>query len=454
MTGCFFPYFSSPAGRLILFGFWMILWWAFEVVPIPVTALIPVAFFPLLGVIDERELVISYSRPIIFLFMGGFFLAKALEAVNLHKKFAIEVLLLLLGGSYERIIMAFMFISFFLSMWISNTATTLLMLAVSLGVFQFLKEQGQKGENFNHFQKALLLSIAYSSSIGGAASLIGTPPNALLASYLRENHDVHLSMLSWMKMALPFTLCLLLSVWFFLSKVFFKISQETIHLESYLLSQKKILGSSGRDERVVLFVLLTTVFSWIFRDFLSKSSGLVFSDAGIALIASLVLFSFPSDSHKGSILSWKKAEGIPWGVLIMFGGALSLTKGFNSTGLLGELGFFIKTLPELSSYVLLGGLAVTALFGTEFLTNSAAIAALLPIFTLLSERYGLSISSLSIPSTLSCSLAFMFPIATPPNAIIFSSGKVPLKDMLLCGFVLNMLSLFFLFFFYGLIGLA
>lgn len=448
MSGFLSPYFLTPAGKLVAFTLWMILWWAFEVVPIPVTALIPVALFPLLGVTSLNEVVTEYSKPIIFLFMGGFFLAKALEATELHKKLALKVLLLL-GGSYTRIVSSFMLISFFLSMWISNTATTLLMVSVAYGVLSFLEGEGVRKKTLGALQKSLLLGIAYSSSIGGASTLIGTPPNGLMASYLREHHGVDLTMLSWMKTALPFTSLMLFVMWFFLTKIYFRLPKEEADIRDYLIEEKEKLPKRDRDEAMVTLVMLGTVLCWVFRSQIGALTGVPLSDAGIALTASLVLFSFPSKRHKGSILTWKKAEEIPWGVLLMFGGALSLTKAFTSTGLLAQVAPALMSLPDLWAPLLLGGLACCTLFFTEFLTNSAAMATLLPIFTLLSERYELPILYLAVPCALTCSFAFMFPIATPPNAIVFASGRIKLKDMLLCGLSLNVISLILVLAFFG-----
>ena len=426
----------------------MIVWWAFEVVPIPVTALIPILVYPFAGILSQSEVAKEYSRPIIFLFMGGFFLAKALEKTGLHKRLALSVLLSV-GGTYYTTITAFMVTSFFISMWISNTATTLLMISVASGICSFLENLEELEESFPKFRTALFLSIAYSASIGGASTLIGTPPNGILASYLETESHLDLAMFDWLRSVFPFSVCLLILLWVWLVKVVFRIPNHRISLKEYLLREKKVLGAISRDEKIVIGVVLSAIFLWLLRPHLNEAFHLNLSDAGVALLAAFVLLSTPSGSGKGFLLDWKTAERIPWGVLLMFGGALSLAQGFKAVGFVDSLREVIQLLPSVSSPILLGLVCAVSLFLTEVLTNSAAMATLLPILSLLSERYDLSILYLALPATICSSFAFMLPVATPPNAIVFTSGKVRLKDMILCGFGFNLIALFAIFVFYG-----
>lgn len=457
---CFFmmSYFASgflgtAQGRFLLLSFWMLIWWAFEVVPIPVTSLIPIVFFPLCGVMPEKEVFMQYSKPIIFLFMGGFFLAKALEKTRLHKRFALKVLELI-GGNYQRTLLAFMVTTFFLSMWISNTATTLLMLAVASGVLLFLEKIDQDQIVFSNFSKALLLCIAYSASVGGVATLIGTPPNGFLAAYLKENHNFELSMLEWIKSTFPFVLIVFVLLWVWLTQIYFRFPQKNLDLKSYLAEEQKKLGAISCDEKVVMAVLLVTAFCWVIRKEFVSLTGLSISDAAIAMGASLVLFSWPSKTSKNKkdfILDWTTGSKIPWGILLMFGGGLSIAHGFKSTGLTNSLVNSLDLLPDLNPFVLLSSFSLVTLGLTEILTNSAAVATLLPVLTIFSERYDLVITYLAIPCTICCSLAFMLPIATPPNALVFSQGKIKLKDMFFCGLGFNLVVLAVVFVFFGLV---
>lgn len=433
-------FFTTPPGKLTLLSVWMIFWWAFEVVPIPVTSLLPLVFYPLFQVTTEKEVVVNYARPIIFLFMGGFFLAKALERTGLHRRLALKVLSRI-GGSYGGVLLAFMLTSFFLSMWISNTATTLLMLSVASGVLLFFEGKEEGNLHLKKFSVALFLGIAYSSSIGGTATLIGTPPNGLLASYLKKQHGLELSMLEWIKQVLPFSLLLLGFLWFWLAKVIFKSPKKVVDPSEYLKEEESKLGFCSYDEKVVSMTLVLTALAWCLRPLLVRGFQIFLSDAMIALFGALVLFCWPSKERKGFILDWESATTIPWGVLLMFGGGLSMASAFKSTGLLQMVADSLVSLPEYSPRFLLFVFCGSALFLTETLTNSAAMATLLPLLTIFSERYGLPVTYLAIPATLCCSFAFMLPIATPPNAIVFSSGRVRLSEMILTGFGLNLLAI-------------
>ncbi len=443
-----YSFFQSQAGSFVLVGFWILFWWSFEVVPIPVTSLLPLFLFPLLNIATENEVVLSYSHPVIFLFMGGFFLAKALQITNLHKRVALKVLSLI-GGSYHGILLAFMMTSFFLSMWISNTATVLLMLSVASGVLLFFEERDHNPSSFKAFSAALCLGIAYSSSIGGTATLIGTPPNGLLSSYLKKQYDIELSMFEWIKDIFPFSILLFGILWVWFVYVVFRFPKQKIEVKDYLKKEESKLGVYSYDEKVVNIVLVLTAFAWIFRPLIEERLSIFLSDSMIAILGSLILFSWPSKRKNGFILDWTTASSIPWGILLMFGAGLSLANAFESTGLLKMVADYLINTPQFSPFFVLFLFSASALFLTEFLTNSAAMAAFLPLLSVFAERYNIPVTYLAIPCTLCCSFAFMLPIGTPPNAIVFSSGRVRLSQMIFAGFGLNLLALLAILLYFG-----
>ena len=420
--------------------FWLASWWVSEVVPIPATSLLPLVVVPLADIASITAVSEPYSNPIIYLFLGGFLLSIAMERWGLHKRIALSTLLL--AGSRPSIqIMAMMLVTAFLSMWMSNTATAVMMLPIALSVIHLLRENGSECDNFS---KALLLSIAYGASTGGIATLIGTPPNALMAAYLADSYNIEIGFATWMLIGVPLSAVLLALAWLWLTKVMYKVDTSAVQVETRGMFKEQLatLGSMSRAEKGLLAVFVFAAIGWVLRPLLAKASGLAISDTGIAIIAALLLFILPA--NKGSeerILDWDSAAKVPWGILLLFGGGLALAAMINASGLADYIANMLSGASALE--LALGVLIVTALitFLTEITSNTATAAGFLPLLGPVAESITGTPLVWVIPAALAASCAFMMPVATPPNAIVFGSGELKIKDMIRAGFVLNLIAI-------------
>ena len=362
-----------------------------------------------------------------------------MEGCGLHKRIALKILSLA-GTSPSKIIAGFMFTTALLSMWVSNTASTIMMLPIATSVIAFFSRQ--KNIENNRFSKPLLLSIAYSASIGGAATLIGTPTNIMLASILSDTYNYEISFVDWFIVGLPVTLVLIPLVWFFLNKIIFKVPSENSRaLETTLLKMKKEMGAATLKEKIVAIVFLFTAILWIFRKTLNNYFNLSLNDTSIGILGALLLFIIPSGSNERAC-NWKTANQIPWGVLFLVGGGIALSKAIKESGLAEWIGSFSNYLYGLDIYVLILISVALIILLTELNSNTATVATFSPILIIFA--IGLEVNPLFfvIPTTIAASCAFMLPIATPPNAVVFGSGKVNINDMIKAGFILNIISVF------------
>ena len=411
---------------------WMVLWWITEIVPIPVTSLLPMIFIPLLG-IDKLDAATSpYAHPLIFLFFGGFFLSIAMEKTNLHKRIALKALSLV-GTSPGLQIAALMGVTAFLSMWMSNTATSVMMLPIGLSIIAMANASTQ-----DQFGKAVLLAIAYSASIGGVATLIGTPPNALLAAYLAKSYGIQISFAHWMILGVPLALTMLVVCWLWLTKIHFRMPAIASDQNDTPL-QLKALGLMSRSQKLVLMVFALAALSWISQQWLVKWTGLPISDTVIALCAAALLFLLPGEKGPGTaLLEWKDSQNVPWGVLLLFGGGLSMADQIQKTGVAELLAQQLQLLDGVPPVLLLVAVTSLIIFLTEVTSNTATAAAFLPLLGPVAVSMELSPLYLVVPAALAASFAFMLPVATPPNAIVFASGKLQIKDMVRAGLVLNL----------------
>ena len=426
---------------------WILIWWSTEAIPIPATSLLPILLFPSLGILEGKLVMNNYSKSIIFMFMGGFFLASALERWQLHKRFAIAILkqtLKLFGQNARALIVGFMVATASLSMWISNTATTIMMVAIGLSIADFFSNALPNKKDAKRFNKALMLAIAYSASIGGASTLIGTPPNLFFADYLRETTGVQIDMFTWMKYGIPFMVLMLIICWIWLTQFRFKINKiQMPDIEPIIQKESANIKPLSAAEYAVISIFTFTALTWIFRIKINSLMGWNLSDANIAIFSSVLLFSIPcSLTEKKFLLDWKSASKIPWGILLMFGGGLSVAISFSSTGLTETLASVFTVFEGVHPVVFLIILSSFTLLLTELVTNSAAVATILPTTTAICMSTGLDFMYLAIPVTLACSAAFMFPISTPPNAIVFSCKSLKIKDMISSGLLLNIFSVF------------
>lgn len=435
----------SNQGQMVLASvLWMAAWWTTEAVPMAMTALLPLILFPLLGVMTIKMTGANYGHPIIFLFIGGFMLAAAIEKWRLHTRIALSIILKL-GNAPKTVILGFMSATAFLSMWISNTATTLMMLPIGLAVIEQLKEDSNQAPSF---ARPLLLGIAYSASIGGMATLIGTPTNVIFAGVVFERFGIEISFAKWLLFASPISLCLLFLCWYYLVNIAFKIppSNNDIKQKNALLTYKKTLGKITYEEKMLLIIFGLVSLAWITRSFLLTPFIPTLSDPIIALIGAFALFIIPAknraekDTQK-TLLDWRSAVNIPWGIILLFGGGLSLAKAFTVSGLSAWIGLKITALGLLPLFLLLLLLIALVNFLTEITSNIATVSMILPVLASLSSSLEINPLILMIGATCAASCAFMLPIATPPNALVFGAGYLDIKDMIKAGLGLNLLSI-------------
>jgi len=410
-------------------------WWLGEALPLAATALVPLAAFPLFGILPASKAAAPYAHKLIFLFLGGFLIAAAMERWNLHRRLALETLARV-GDRPARIVAAFMGVTAFLSLWVSNTATALMMLSIATSVVAVAGER----ENFG---VCLVLGIAYAASIGGMGSLVGTPPNALLAAFVEQRGTDAVSFSAWLSFGLPVAVVLLPTCWWLLTRWVFPLDGAPLSGGRELFeSERRALGPLGPAERRVLAVFSTVAAAWCFRPLLQRAwpAGLGgLDDSVIAIAGALALFALPSgEKSGGAVLDWKSAESIPWGVLILFGGGLSLAAAVSQTGVSEFVGALFSGLRGTHPAILVLLVTWMVVFLTEVTSNTAVTAAFLPVFAAVEDGAGVAPMSLLLPTALGASCAFMMPVATPPNAIVFASGLVTMRQMFRAGFWLNL----------------
>jgi sodium-dependent dicarboxylate transporter 2/3/5 len=434
-------------------GALMAVLWITEALPLPATSLIPVALFPVLGVAPIREAAAPYAHEFIFLFLGGFMLAQAVEKWDLHKRVAL-LTLLLVGTRPARLVLGFMTASALLSMWISNTATTVMMLPIAMSVVGWLAAGDGNGVDRkarDEFAACLLLGVAYGATIGGVATIIGTPPNVFLAGFLKDTYGIQLGFGQWMLVGLPLSIVFLPVSWLVLTRLVFPVrippgegGRGLIRLEL------SALGPMGPPERAVAGVFLCTAAAWIARQPVSNlewvqrnvPSVMRLHDAGIAVLAALVLFALPAGRGRGSaLLDWNSARRLPWGVLLLFGGGLSLAQSVQQSGLASWLSTLFTGLTGQPPFVLVFAVVVSIIFLTELTSNTATAATFLPVLGAVAVGAGVAPVVLVVPAALAASCAFMLPVATPPNAVVFGSDRIRIGHMVRAGLALNVIAI-------------
>ncbi|MFQ5866182.1 MAG: SLC13 family permease [bacterium] len=451
----------SPEGhKTLAVAFLMAWWWITEALPIAATALIPLAFFPILGIMNHKEVAPNYADSNIMLLMGGFFLAVTMQKWGLHKRLALRIVHII-GTSPGRVILGFMTATAFISMWISNTSTTLMMYPIALAVvLHFSELEKAKNDEISkgidpNIQTALMLGIAYSASVGGIGTLIGTPPNVIFAGAVSSLYPKAPSVefFRWMLIGIPLVVIFIPLIWICLTRIVFPISlKELAGGRKYISAQLQQLGRISRGERLTLFVFLVTAFGWIFRRDInlglftipgwSNLLGIAHwvSDTTVAIFAALLMFAVPVNWHKGEfLLDWKWAVKIPWGILILFGGGIALAKAFQTTGLATWIGSNLTMLSKIPVVVMILIVCLMLTFLTEVTSNTAMTTLFMPILAATALAMNTHPFLLMIPATMSASCAFMLPVATPPNAVIFGSGHVTISDMAKAGIVLNLI---------------
>jgi solute carrier family 13 (sodium-dependent dicarboxylate transporter), member 2/3/5 len=433
----------SPEGwRLAAVAALMAVWWATEALPIPATAFIPVIAFPILGITSIDDATAPYMDPVIFLLLGGFMIARSLEEWNLHRRIALNILGRV-GSRPSRIIFGFMLATALISMWVSNTATTAMMLPIGLSVIAVIGIEGKTGHNF---AIALLLSIAYSASIGGLATLVGTPPNAMLAGFMRENYGIQIAFNSWLLIGIPVVSVMLPSAWLILTKFAFHLPKKSFEgAEQAIAGQLTALGPITRPERRTAILFAVVALAWCFRPQLAAGLGIKgLSDSGIAMAGAFALFLIPSGDQQRRrlfLLDWRAASKLNWGVVLLFGGGLSLAAAVAQTGLATWLGDALAVLATWPPILLAAAICALIIFLTELTSNAATIAAILPVLGAIATEGRLDPLAIAVPGALAATCAFMLPVGTPPNAMVFGSGYIRVPDMVKAGFRLNIVGI-------------
>ena len=441
----------TPEGwRTAAVAILMATWWMTEAIPIPATALLPLVLFPVLGVLDMGTTAAPYANELIFLFLGGFLIAVGMERWGLHRRIALRIITTI-GTSPSRLVLGFMVATAFLSMWISNTATATMMLPIGVAVGTLLRPEDLEDGPYN-FGIALMLGIAYAASIGGVATLIGTPPNAVLAGAANEMLGVDIGFVQWMVVGLPLTVIMLPICWVVLTRLMYKPGALHGDARGILEAERMALGSMSRGERIVGVVFVSTALAWLLRS--EKVMGAVtipginsfapnVRDSTIAMAAGLLLFIIPVDWKKGEFtLDWPSVRrGVPWGVLILFGGGLSLARGMDQSGLAAWIGSSVGELAFLPVLLIFGGVATLFVFLTELTSNLATTTMAMPVMVGIAAGLGLPPIALMATAAMAASMAFMLPVATPPNAIVFGSGYLKIPQMAKAGVVMNLIAI-------------
>lgn len=427
---------------------WIATWWITEAIPIAATSLLPLILLPIGHVLNPEEVSAQYGNDIIFLFLGGFILAIAMERWNLHTRVALSIINTL-GTSTGKIMLGFMIATGFLSMFVSNTAAVMIMIPIGLAIIKEaneLKSQNTKPESISKFEQSLVLAIGYAGTIGGLGTLIGTPPLIILKGQYQSAFGEEISFAKWMIIGVPTVIVLLFLVWVYIRYVAFKHDMKELPGGQKLIKEKlSELGKMKYEEKIVSVVFLLASFLWISREFLLKNWSVTseVADGTIAMFISVLLFLIPAknkEQHK-RIIDWEVAKELPWGVLILFGGGLALAKGISESGLANWLGEQLKLIEGVSPLIIVLVITIFVLFLTEITSNTATATMILPILATLSVAVNVHPLLLMVPAAMAANCAYMLPVGTPPNAIVFGTGKISIKKMASVGFWVNLLSI-------------
>lgn len=437
---------SEKGDAVIATAVFMVVWWITEAVSISVTALLPLLLFPILKIMDISDVGANYGSPIIFLFFGGFVLALALEKVNLHKRIALNIIKIT-GTTPNKVVLGFMIATAALSMWISNTATAVVMLPIAMSVIGLLVNDADGfTKSDRNFALSVMLGIAFAANAGGVATVIGTPPNSVMIGLLENEYNIEISFLKWMVIGVPFSTLMIWISYLVLVKWMYPNKQLKFTASKDVINDElKKLGPMSGKEKMVLAIFGVTVFLWIFRTVINGLlPELKLNDTIISIMAAIAMFSIPYNIKKGDfIINWKDTQRLAWGILILFGGGLALAKGMSVSGIVDVVSEAIAQ-AEISVLFTAILLITLILFMTELMSNVALIAVLAPVVAGIAIGLEIPILYLLIPVTIASSCAFMLPMATPPNAIVFASGYIKVSEMARVGVILNVIAVIIL----------
>lgn len=434
---------SIEANAVLATTAWIAIWWITEAIPIAVTALLPIVLFPLSGGLDLAATSASFGHKYVFLYLGGFIIAIAIEKWNLHKRIALTIINFI-GSDVRKIILGFMLATAFLSMWISNTATSVMMLPIGMAIIKQLKDNPNTVADENKiFGKALMLAIAYSASIGGVATLIGTPPNLVLAGVVLDTYGYEITFLQWLSFGFPISILLLFICWIYLTRYAFQFKQKDFPGgKQEIKRQLNQLGKLSYEEKMVAFIFAATAFCWISRSLVLQKVLPGVDDTIIAMFFAIVLFLIPAKNKKEQLINWEEAVKMPWGIVLLFGGGMALAKGFEISGLAVWIGSQMTALAGLPILILIFVLVAAVNFLTEITSNLATTAMLLPVLAPMALTIDVHPFVLMVGAAVAASCAFMLPVATPPNAVVFGSGYLRIPDMVRKGLFMNVVSIF------------
>ncbi len=440
----------SPDAQRILAGTaWMAAWWITEAIPIPVTSLLPIVLFPITGAMSVGQVTAPYANPNVFLFLGGFMIAVCMEKWNLHRRIAL-LIINFVGTSPNRLILGFMAATGFLSMWISNTATTMMMLPIGLAVIlqvaTLIKERNIEGIDIRkghfNFGTCLMLCIGYSASIGGVATLIGTPPNIIFAGAAEELFGVTIGFAHWMVYGLPISVVFMLVAWFYMTRFAYPSGLDEIPgSREVIRGQLKELGATTKEEKLIAAVFIFVALAWISRAFVLDAIFPMINDALIAILGAVITFVIPVNLARGKFLNdWETATKVPWGILILFGGGLAIAAGFSDSGLAEWIGMQLSVLEGSSMLIIMLAVVAMVVYLTEITSNTATTSMMMPIMAAMAAAMSVHPYAMMITAATAASYAFMLPVATPPNAVIFGSGYITIPQMARAGMWLNILA--------------
>jgi len=436
------PFQVLPAANKILaLAAVMICLWVTEALPMPVVALLPLVLFPLLNIAPLAATASSYANPVIFLFMGGFMLGLAIEKWNLHRRIALNIVRLT-GTSGDKIILGFIIATGALSMWLSNTATTMMMLPIAMSVIHVIKENNQNKKGINNFSLSVMIAIALASNLGGIATLIGTPPNVAYAAFINKKYGYNIEFLDWMMVCMPLSILLLFILYIVMVKWLYRNGMRADESTRLLIQNEiDLLGKFSVTEKRVLIIFICTAVLWITKDLINQLGIIKLDDNMIALIGGISLFIMPSGQNKNeTLLEWSDTKKLAWGILLLFGGGIALASALEKAGLIENLGTWFAQFAY-NQFMLILLVVTVSIFLSEVMSNVAQVIVFAPVVSSLAEAANMHPLLLGIPMTLAASCASMLPMGTPPNAIAFSSGYIRLRDMTRVGIVMNIIAI-------------
>lgn len=437
---------ADNASSVLSVAILMVILWVSDALPMPVVAILPLILFPLLKISTLEETSKSYSNPVIFLFFGGFMLGLAIEKWHLHKRIALHIIKKT-GTGGDKIVLGFILATGLLSMWLSNTATTMMMYPIALSVIAVISQNKQENANYTYFNLTVMLAIAYASNIGGIATIIGTPPNVAYIGYFQSKYNIDIDFMSWMMLYTPIAFLLLIALYFVMVKWLYPNNIKYDLASQRLMNEQiHLMGPITIPEQRVLIVFIFTAFLWIFRSLINSSQQLFkMDDTIIALIAAVILFIIPSGDSKSTekqtaLLEWPDTNKMAWGILLLFGGGICLAEALEKVGLIQILGGWLSQ-SSTNIFLLVLMIAILSIFISEVMSNVAQVIVFAPVVSSMADSMGLNPLLLGIPMTLAASCAGMLPMGTPPNAIVFASNHIRMIDMIKVGFVMNLIAI-------------